>query len=191
LVSAIKRLGAGCLNLNAADVSCEGDLIDLTAPCIATAPEACKDGIPVGQLGRVGGDAKQLLAFIHELAEKSLDPKAGRADSLLIAHEGKLIVESFFRRSRIDYPHYHISITKSYPVMAITLHQAMPMTSRIRLDREKVALLRQQPKRLKGQGQIQVYLEHSAPIPYRGYKFSIYEGGLRVPKITRWAGVIS
>ena len=33
-------------------------------------------------------------------------------------------------------------------------------------------------------------LGHYSSGPYRGYKFSIYEGGLRVPLIARWPGVI-
>ena len=108
-----------------------------------------------------------------------------------------LIFESYFRRGRINYPHYQMSITKSYTAMAlgraiqlgrltmddldkpaisflkelkpsvlvkgadsITLHQAMHMTSGIRLDKEKAELLRQEPERLKGQGQIQTKTYH-------------------------------
>jgi len=32
---------------------------------------------------------------------------------------------------------------------------------------------------------------HHSNGPHRGYKFSVYEGGLRVPFIARWPGVIS
>lgn len=32
---------------------------------------------------------------------------------------------------------------------------------------------------------------HHSNGPYRGYKFSVYEGGLRVPLIARWPGVIA
>ncbi|MHC4248539.1 MAG: serine hydrolase domain-containing protein [Planctomycetota bacterium] len=47
----------------------------------------------------------------------------------------------------------------------ITLDQAMTMGSGIRLSKEKAAELRRKPALLKGQGQIQAYLQHSAPIP--------------------------
>ena len=55
----------------------------------------------------------------------------------------------------------------------VTLHEALHMSSGIRLDPEKAKKLRSQPALLKGQGQIQSYLEHSAPIPAapRDYKY--------------------
>jgi CubicO group peptidase (beta-lactamase class C family) len=37
----------------------------------------------------------------------------------LIAHRGKLLFEPYYRRGRINYPHYQMSITKSYTAMAI------------------------------------------------------------------------
>ena len=41
----------------------------------------------------------------------------------------------------------------------------MDMASGIRIATEKAAALRKSPAKLKGQGQIQVYLELSEPIP--------------------------
>ena len=135
------------------------------------------------------------------LAEKSEDPKSGKTDSLLIADKGKLLFESYFRRGRANYPHYQMSITKSYTTMAlgramqlgylsmedldkpvlsflkkldasklakgaekITLHEAMHMSSGIRLPKKKINQLIEQPERLLGQGQIQAYLQCSSPI---------------------------
>ncbi len=49
----------------------------------------------------------------------------------------------------------------------ITLNDAMTMRSGIRLADDKVKELLAKPGRLKGQGQIQAYLQHSAPIPDR------------------------
>jgi CubicO group peptidase (beta-lactamase class C family) len=160
------------------------------------------DGITVGELGRDGGDKELVLKYAGELARPSTDPKMGKTDSLLISYGGKLIFEAYFRRGRINYPHYQMSITKSYTAMAlgrviqlghltmddlhkpaisflkdlkpealvkgadgITLHQAMHMSSGIRLDPEKAAQLRKTPERLRGQGQIQAYLGNSEPIP--------------------------
>ena len=147
---------------------------------------------------RAGQDGKRRHQFADEIAAGD----HGEIDSLLLLQNGKLLFESYYRRGRINYPHYQMSITKSYTAMAlgraiqlghltmddldkpaisflkelkpsalvkgaddITLHQAMHMSSGIRLDKEKADVLRQQPQRLKGQGQIQAYLEHSAPIP--------------------------
>ena len=191
-------------DLNAEDVSyqLEHQLSYMEKPYISDRPEDRNDGIPVGELGTDGGDRDLVLKFARELANASDDPKTGKTDSLLISYKGKLILESYFRRGRINYPHYQMSITKSYTAMAlgraiqlghltmddldkpvvsflkelkpsvlvkgaysITLHQAMHMTSGIRLDKEKAELLRREPERLRGQGQIQAYLEYSDPIP--------------------------
>ena len=54
---------------------------------------------------------------------------------------------------------------------SITLHQAMQMGSGIRLDPEKVRELRKHQEKLKGQRQMQAYLENSAPIPAAPRKF--------------------
>ena len=191
-------------DLNAEDVSyqLEHQLAYLEQPYISARPEDRNDGIPVGELGTDGGDRDLVLKFAGELANASDDPKTGKTDSLLISYKGKLVLESYFRRGRINYPHYQMSITKSYTAMAlgraiqlghltmddldkpvvtflkelkpsvlvkgadsITLHQTMHMTSGIRLDKEKAELLRREPERLRGQGQIQTYLEYSDPIP--------------------------
>jgi CubicO group peptidase (beta-lactamase class C family) len=53
----------------------------------------------------------------------------------------------------------------------ITLHEAMIMGSGIRLSQEKITMLRRNPKNLKGQGQIQAYLQHSEPIGETPRKF--------------------
>ena len=191
-------------DLNAEDVSyqLEWKLPYLEKPFFTTRPQDRKDGLPVGELGKDGGDVDKVLEFARSLSKESRNPKVGKTDSLLVAYKGKLLFESYFRRGRINYPHYQMSITKSYTALAIgraiqlghlkmedlqrpavsflkdlepaklvkgadkiTLHEAMHMCSGIRLPAVKVALLRKRPELLKGQGQIQAYLEHSAPIP--------------------------
>ena len=191
-------------DLNAEDVSyqLEHQLAYLEQPYISARPEDRNDGIPVGELGTDGGNRDLVLKFARELAGASNDPKTGKTDSLLICYKGKLILESYFRRGRVNYPHYQMSITKPYTAIAlgraiqlghltmdnldkpvvsflkelkplalvegadsITLHQAMHMTSGIRLDKEQTELLRKEPEQLRGQGQIQAYLEYSDPIP--------------------------
>ncbi len=187
-------------DLNAADVSyaLEKKIPDLETPFIDTAPQDLKDGIPVGKLGTNGGNKELILQFAQEIT----DGQHGEVDSLLIAHNGKLLFESYYRRGRANYPHYQMSITKSYTAMAlgraiqlgylsmadleqpmvsflkdlnpsklvpgatkITLAEAMNMGSGIRIDKDKAKELMQHPDNLKGQGQIQAYLENSAPIP--------------------------
>ena len=201
-------------DLNADDVSyaLEHRLPYLNEPFIDVSPQKRMDGLAVGEIGRDGGDRAAILKFARELAQESADSSSGRTDSLLIAHKGKLIFESYFRRGRINYPHYQMSITKSYTAMAIgraiqlghltmqdldkpvilflkdlkpeklvpgaediTLHQVLQMTSGIRISAEDAAALRKTPKKLKGQGQIQAYLEHSKPISPAPREFK-YQG---------------
>ncbi len=197
-------------DLNAKDVSyqLEQELPDLEKPYISATPQDKKDGIPVGELGRDGGNKELVLKFAKEIANARKDSRVGNTDSLLISYKGKLVFESYYRRGRSNYPHYQMSITKSYTAMgvgraiqlghltmadlnkpaisflndlkadrlvegadAITLHQAMHMSSGIRISKEKVQLLRKKPEALKGQGQIQTYLQHSDPIPPAPRKF--------------------
>lgn len=190
-------------DLNAEDVSYERekDLPYLEKPFFSLNPRDRKDGLSVGSLGEDGGDKKLVLEYARKLAETSQNPKSGKTDSLLIAYKGKLLFESYFRRGRANYPHYQMSITKSYTAYAIgraiqlghlsmedlhkpvisflkdldssklakgtdriTLHQAMQMSSRIRLPQKKIQGSIKQPELLRGQGQAQAYLQFSRPI---------------------------
>jgi CubicO group peptidase (beta-lactamase class C family) len=195
-------------DLNAKDVSyrAEKKIPDLKTPYINSVPKDMGDGIPVGKLGVDGGDKKMILKFAVEIAAGD----HGEIDSLLLFHNGKLLFESYYRRGRINYPHYQMSITKSYTAMAIgraiklghltmtdldkpvvsflkdldqtklasgatsiTLAQAMNMRSGIRLDSQKAKELMKTPGILEGQGQVQAYLQYSAPIPKapRAFKY--------------------
>jgi CubicO group peptidase (beta-lactamase class C family) len=108
-------------DLNAVDISFqkEKEIQYLHKPFISTKPRDKKDLLPVGELGKDGGKKESILKFVRKLAEPSNSPKHGKTDSLLIAHQGKLIFESYFRRGRANYPHYQMSITKSYTAYAI------------------------------------------------------------------------
>ena len=108
-------------DLNAVDISFqkEKEIQYLHKPFISTKPRNKKDLLPVGELGKDGGKKESILKFVRKLAEPSDSPKHGKTDSLLIAHQVKLIFESYFRRGRANYPHYQMSITKSYTAYAI------------------------------------------------------------------------
>lgn len=194
--------------LSAAAVSfaLEAKLPDLAQAYLSVAPADMRDGIPVGALGRTAGDKEAILKLGREIDAG----QHGEIDSLLIAQHGTLLFESYYRRGRSNYPHYQMSITKSYTAMAIgraiqlgylsmadldkpvvtflkgidqgkivagaaaiTLSEAMTMSSGIEIADAKVQELLKQPAALKGQGQIQAYLEHSAPIspPPRKFKY--------------------
>ncbi len=200
------------LNLKDKLYQLEAGLPDLAQPFISTAPEDKKDGLLVGRLGMDGGDVAAIEACASELAAAARDEKAGNVDSLLISYRGKLVFESYYRRGRANFPHYQMSITKSYTALAIgraiqmgllkmedldkpaitflkeldstklvagadtiTLAQAMQMSSGIRLGEEKAKELLKNPAQLKGQAEIQAYLQYSDPIPAMPRQFKYQE----------------
>ena len=190
-------------DLNAEDISFqkEKEIPYLEKPFISTSPRALNDQLKAGKLGIDGGKEEVVLKYVRELAKKSDDPKSGKTDSLLIAYKNKLLFESYFRRGRRNYPHYQMSITKSYTAYAlgraiqmgyltmedihkpavsfldqieleklakgagqITLHQAMQMSSGIRLPKKKIGEIVRKPDLLKGQGQARAYLQFTNSI---------------------------
>ena len=92
----------------------EKKLKDLPTAFIDTSPNA-EDGLVVGTLGIDGGKMDPILSFANEIAAGM----HGDVDSLLIAYKGKFLFESYIRRGRVNYPHYQMSITKSYTALAI------------------------------------------------------------------------
>jgi CubicO group peptidase (beta-lactamase class C family) len=176
---------------------------------IDATPADRKDGILVGELGIDGGNKNMIVKLAKEIAEH----KHGSYDSLLIAHKGKLLFESYYSRGRINLPHYQASATKAYTGLAlgraiqlgylsmadldkplvsflkdldptrfvegaekITLFHALTMRSGIRISDEQRKEFKKKPNQLKGQGEVQVLLEHSAPITEESQSFK-YGGG--------------
>ena len=82
---------------------------------INTAPADRNDALVVGKLGTDGGNK----AMVLQLAQEFANNKHGEYDSLLIAHKGKLLFESYFKRGRINLPHFQASATKSYTSMLL------------------------------------------------------------------------
>lgn len=197
-------------DLNAKDVSyaLEAELPDLEEPFINARPHPRQDGIEVAPLTREHGDRRAILRFAREIAAG----QHGEVDSFLLMKDDKLIFESYYRRGRANYPHYQMSITKSYTAMAlgraiqlghlsvsdldrpvlgflrdidasalvqgadaITLAEAMNMRSGIRIGKDRVKELMRKPDQLKGQGQIQAYLQRSVPIQPAPREFK-YQG---------------
>jgi len=161
-------------------------------------PAERKGTVPVGRLGVDGGNKDMIVKLATEIAETTY----GRYDSLLIAHKGKLLFESYYQRGRINLSHGQASATKAYLNLAIgraiqlghltmsdldkplisffkdldtskmvagaekiTLHNAMTMSSGIKIDREKWdEWVKSNPDSFKGSGQVQAFLKHSEPI---------------------------
>lgn len=180
------------------------DIPYLEKAFVDTAPGDRKDAISVGELGIDGGNKDMLVKLAQEIADNRHD----RFDSLLIAHKGKLIFESYYLRGRVNLPHPQASATKSYVSLAvgraiqlgyltmadldkplasflkdldptkfvegaemITLHKAMTMRSGIRISREQIEGFEKNPAQIKGQGQVQTYLEQSPPISSESQSF--------------------
>ena len=109
------------VDLTAEDVSfqLEKELPYLDQPFITTQPQDLEDGLVVGSLDLKGSKKDRVLAYARKLGQPASKPKAGKIDSLLIAHRGKLVLEAYYRRGRVNYPHYQMSITKSYTAYAV------------------------------------------------------------------------
>lgn len=127
-------------DLNSADVSyaLEAKLPDLEQAYISTKPDAKHDGIEVGSLGRDGGKIPSVLRYADEI----VNGQRGITDSLLIAQNGKLLFESYYRRGRANYPHYQMSITKSYTAMALGRAMQLGYIDMTDLDRPIVSFLK-------------------------------------------------
>ena len=82
---------------------------------IDAAPADRNDGLIVGELGVDSGHKEMIVKLAQELAET----KEGKLDSLLIAHKGKFLFESYFLRGRINLPHPQASATKVYTSFAL------------------------------------------------------------------------
>jgi CubicO group peptidase (beta-lactamase class C family) len=128
------------VDLSAKDISYakEQHIPDLKQPFISTTPEDLGDGVEVAALGEYGGDKKSILAFADEIAAG----KHGEVDSFLIYNDGRLVFESYYRRGRRNYPHYQMSITKSYTAMAIGRAIQLDHLTMADLDKPVVGFLK-------------------------------------------------
>ena len=180
----------------------ENAFIDVT-------PTDRKDGLIMGELGIDGGDIEMITKLAQEIAEG----KHRKIDSLLIAHKGKLVFESYYQRGRINLPHGQASATKTYtglvlgramqlgylsmsdldkPLVSflkdlepktfiegaekITLHQALTMTTGIRISDENREKMQKISGELKGQKEVQALFELSEPITVESQKFAYSAG---------------
>lgn len=120
-------------SLSSKDVSFakEQFLSYLEQPFIDIAPEDMADGIEVGEIGLDSGNKE----LIFDLAREIATGQHGAIDSLLIHHDGRLVFESYYRRGRVNYPHYQMSITKSYTALALGRAIALGHLQMADLDR--------------------------------------------------------
>lgn len=107
------------------------DITPLENAFITIAPAARDDAFPVGELGVDGGKEAAIVKLAEEIAEGD----HGNYDSLLIAHNGKLLFESYYRRGRINLAHPQASATKGYT--SLILGRAMQLGYLTMADLEK------------------------------------------------------
>ena len=114
------------------------DISYLKKAFIDAAPADRKDGISVGELGMGGVNKAMILQLAQEIAED----KHGNFDSLLIAHKGKLIFESYYKRGRVNLPHYQASATKTYTGLALGRAIQLGYLTMADLDKPFVSFLK-------------------------------------------------
>ena len=129
------------LNLKDKLYQLEAKLPDLEEPYVSSAPEDKQDGVVVGRLGADGGDLSLVEAFATELAAAAKDEKSGQVDSMLIGYRGKLLFESYYRRGRANFPHYQMSITKSYTSLAVGRAIQLGLLTMEDLDKPAISFL--------------------------------------------------
>jgi hypothetical protein len=101
-----------------------------------TVPKKRNDGIEVAD-ARLHGNVTPIVRLLNKIEKQNQDFKVGKGskarknrypynpkirgcvDSVLIAENGKLIVEEYFADASVDKPHYQMSITKSIVAYAI------------------------------------------------------------------------
>ena len=173
---------------------------DLENGFVDSTPIDRKDGIPVGELGVDGGDKNMIFKFAQEnkdLYDSMLISYKGKLifesyylrGRINLPHEqqsatksytsialGRAIQLGYLTMADLDKP--VASFLKDLNLKRlvegasnITLHQAMTMSSGIRISKNKRKELLKNPAQLKGQGRVQSYLEHSAPISAKSQTF--------------------
>lgn len=115
------------------------DIPDLKEAFIDASPEDRKDGISVGELGSDGGNRDMILKMAEEIAANN----EGNYDALLISHQGKLIFESYYKKGRINLPHFQASATKTYTSFALGRVIQLGYLTMADLDKPLVSFLKE------------------------------------------------
>ena len=113
------------------------DLPNLEKAFIDSAPADRNDGLAVGELGVDGGNKDIVIKLAKEIA----DNNHGDYDSLLIAHKGKLMFESYYKRGRINLPHFQSSATKGYTSLLLGRAIQLGYLTMADLDKPLVSFL--------------------------------------------------
>ncbi len=189
------------------------DMPYLEEAFIDTVPDKRKDGLSVGKLRLEGKDKSHLIKVANEIANN----KEGKFDSMLISYKDNLIFESYYKRGRVDLPHFQASVTKAYVSIAIgraiqlgyltmadlnkplvsfinnialekladgaekiTLHQAMRMSSGVRVSDDKLKLIMDSSSKITGTNITQELLQHTKAISPTAQTFKYQDADPRM-----------
>ena len=130
---------------------------DLQEAFINTSPSKRSDGLAVGHLN-IDDEGK---ADIVKLAREIESDLHGKYDSLLIAHNNTLLFESYFRRGRVNLPHFQASATKSYTALAIGRAIQLGYLSMADLDKPVLSFLKDVDQTHLAKGVERITLAHT------------------------------
>jgi CubicO group peptidase (beta-lactamase class C family) len=114
------------------------DLPNLKEAFIDSTPADRNDALVLGELGVDGGNKAMILQLAQELADNT----HGKYDSLLIAHKGKFLFESYYKRGRINLPHFQASATKGYTGLVLGRAIQLGYLTMADLDKPLVSFLK-------------------------------------------------
>ncbi len=106
---------------------------------IDASPEDRNDGIAVGELGVDGGNKDIML----KVAEEIVANNQNNYDAMLISYKGKLIFESYYKKGRINLPHFQASATKTYTSFALGRVIQLGYLTMADLDKPLISFLRE------------------------------------------------
>lgn len=120
---------------------------------IDSSPENHSDGLATGKLKK----PSPLIALAKEIESGQW----GEYDSLLIAHNNKLVFESYFAHGRVDLPHYQASATKGYTALAVGRAIQMGYLTMEELHQPVIKFLKEVEREKLIAGTNQVTLHHT------------------------------
>ncbi|NVK54732.1 MAG: serine hydrolase [Alteromonadaceae bacterium] len=163
------------------------DLPELPVAYVSTTPEQRSDGLAVGKLSSINGATQRML----QLAKEVEQGEHGNIDSLLVAHQGKLLFESYYRRGRIDLPHPQSSATKVYISLALGRAIQLGYLTMADLDKPLISFLDELNTETLVDGADKVTLNHALSMRSGiRIKDAQWEASTRSPESLKGQGLV-
>lgn len=133
------------------------DLPTLKKPFIDSTPANKNDGLKVGNLNANSKNNTNILSLAKQLADNEL----GDYDSLLIQHNGEFVFESYYKRGRVNLPHFQASATKGYTGLVLARAMQLGYLTMDDLNKPLVSFLKDlQPEKFV-EGADKITLHHA------------------------------